>query len=81
MKNWIFVMAIAAALAFTLALTLTGVVAAGACSQDLLGPVDDLIAVGSDNVHSAGNSGQSSQNLQNGFHRNNLHNQILLHSV
>ena len=70
--------AAALAFAFTLALTLTfaGVVAAGAGCQNLLCPVNDLVAVGSNDINGTGNSGQSGQNFQNDLHRNDLHNQM-----
>ena len=76
-----FALALSLALAFAFTLALAFLGAAGASGHDLLRPSDDLVAIGSNDLDGAGDSGQSSQNLQNGFHRNNLHNQILQHPV
>jgi hypothetical protein len=65
-----FALTLASALAVTLA------VAALAGAQQLLCPSNNLVTVGGDYVNDTGNSGQSSQNLNDGinsFHRDNLH--------
>jgi hypothetical protein len=72
--------ALAAAGAFAAALTLTGVVAAGAGCQQILGPLDDLLAISSDDIDGADNGSQSGQNLHCGFHRQNLH-QIMISTI
>ena len=47
-------------------------VAAGAGCQQILGPGNDLITVGGDNIHNTGNGSQSSQDLQCDFHIQDL---------
>jgi hypothetical protein len=70
-------LALAVTLAFTVALTLaTAVAATAAAIQQVLSPGNDLLAVGGDDIHGTGNSGQSNQDLGDGidnFHEYYLH--------
>jgi hypothetical protein len=67
----IVALALAGALAVHIALAAFALIAA-ALAQQTLSPSNDLVAVGSDHINSAGNSSQSGNDLQND--RQNFHN-------
>jgi hypothetical protein len=65
----------AGALAVAIALAISAVIAA---AQQLLGPGNDLIAVGGDHINNTGDGGQSSHDLQQSS--NNFHIRFLLNN-
>jgi hypothetical protein len=76
----IAILALALAGAFAMVVALAAgalaVTTAAALAQQLLGPGNDLVAIGSHHIHDAGNSSQSGHNLSN--HGKSLHRIYLL---